>query len=73
MRWYGEFPAHLGEWKFVHLKRGNLVRQAISLALATHSGAWSADVPQINRKRDVAYDREELTNAIKEIERINRR
>ncbi len=40
----GEFPRHLSKWRFVHLRRRNIVRQAISHVLAQHTGAWRSVV-----------------------------
>lgn len=37
----GEFPKNLGQWRFVYLRRENLVRQAISGYVAKQTGQWT--------------------------------
>jgi LPS sulfotransferase NodH len=40
----GEFPSHIGDWRFMHLSRANVVRQAISLLFAALTGAYRSDL-----------------------------
>ncbi|MDP1966548.1 MAG: Stf0 family sulfotransferase [Reyranella sp.] len=40
----GEFPAHMHDWRFIHLTRANVVKQAISLHLAEKTGVWRNDL-----------------------------
>ena len=40
----GEFPANIGAWRFVHLRRRDIVKQAISHVLARHRGEWRSVV-----------------------------
>jgi LPS sulfotransferase NodH len=38
----GEFPEHSAEWKFVYLRRRNLIRQSISMEIASRTQQWHA-------------------------------
>jgi LPS sulfotransferase NodH len=38
----GEFPANIKDWRFVHLTRDNVVRQAISYVIAQVRQSWSS-------------------------------
>ena len=38
----GEFPANIDRWRFVYLRRSNLVQQAISAVIAKRTNKWTA-------------------------------
>ena len=42
----GEFPKNLSQWRFVFLRRENLVRQAISGLIAQKTGQWTKRMEQ---------------------------
>lgn len=49
----GEFPANIDRWRFVYLRRSNLVQQAISAVIAKKTNKWTA---VMEAKGSVAVD-----------------
>ena len=56
----GEFPKNLDQWRFVYLRRGNLVRQAISGFIAQRTGQWTKNMEQKGEVTDSDYSFDEL-------------
>ena len=54
----GEFPQNLDQWRFVYLRRENLVRQAISGFIAQKTGLWTSKMKQTGEvvEGDYSFD-----------------
>lgn len=63
----GEFPQNLQHWKFVHLERTNMVRQAVSLCIAELSGSWTSKMPAKREVSDADYDHARLADLVDSI------
>lgn len=56
----GEFPKNLDQWRFVYLRRENLVRQAISGAIAVKTGQWTKVMAQKGEVTDDDYSFDQI-------------
>jgi len=64
----GEFPEHLGDWKFVHLTRVDLLKQAISKVIAAETLAWqSRNLPSKTVSED-NFDAGKISRALRSSE-----
>ena len=61
----GEFPTFINDWRFVHLKWENVVRQAISKIVASRSGTWRAGKVPAAALNDADFDAEEIAAKVK--------
>jgi LPS sulfotransferase NodH len=57
---FGEIPSGVERWKFVFLRRRNLIRQAISAQVASVTRQWTADWPRAGDVRVEDYSYAEL-------------
>ncbi len=60
----GEFPNYMSEWKFIHLTRVDIVKQAISKVIAAETLAWqSRDIAL----RSVSHDEFDAAKILKAV------
>lgn len=54
----GEFPKNLHQWRFIYLRRENLVRQAISGFIAQRTGQWTKNMEKKGEvsEEDYSFD-----------------
>lgn len=60
----GEFPKNIHQWRFVYVRRGNLVRQAISGFIAQRTGQWSSDMERKGEVSDKDYSFDDLLKLV---------
>ena len=65
----GELPANLASWRFVHLRRRDIVKQAISHVLARQSGEWRSPTPGTTADR--AYDARSILALARQMIEVN--
>lgn len=68
---FGEWPKYASEWAFVHVRRHNIVGQAISLLIAEKSGAWNAASHPLKIVKMDEYDFDEISRCINNIVLVN--
>ncbi|RJE84154.1 Stf0 family sulfotransferase [Paracoccus onubensis] len=68
----GEFPKNLDPWRFVYLRRQNLVRQAISGAVARRTGQWTHVMAARSEISDDDYSFEEILRILNSANQENR-
>lgn len=68
----GEFPKNLDQWRFVYLRRENLVRQAISGAIARRTGQWTHAMTAKAQISDDDYSFEEILRLVNAASHGNR-
>jgi LPS sulfotransferase NodH len=61
----GEFPTHMDEWRFVHLTRIDVVKQAISKVIAARTLAWKSRDAAVRPVDDDEFDAAEILAAVK--------
>ncbi|MBA3810165.1 MAG: hypothetical protein H0X27_00670 [Caulobacteraceae bacterium] len=60
----GEFPDFLADWRFVHLKRLNIVKQGVSEFIALRTGAYKSSKQPIRALGVGDYDNAKILRAI---------
>lgn len=60
----GEFPKNLDKWRFVYLRRENLVRQAISGLIAQKTGQWTKQMEKKGTISEDDYSYEDIARLI---------
>lgn len=60
----GEFPKNIDQWKFVYLRRENLVRQAISGLIAVKTGQWTKSMESKGTVTEDDYSFDEILRLI---------
>jgi LPS sulfotransferase NodH len=65
--YFGEVPEFGSEWKFVFLRRQNVVRQAISMEIATATKQWTAKMPSQREIRLEDYSFDKLHKSVESI------
>ena len=60
----GEFPKNLDQWRFVYLRRENLVRQAISGFIAQRTGQWTKKMEKRGEVTDSDYSFDEIMKLV---------
>jgi dTDP-glucose pyrophosphorylase/LPS sulfotransferase NodH len=68
---YGELPAYRHEWRFVALRRHNVLQQAISLMIAEKTGIWRAEAGTTLALDDDDYDALHILRCMDAIARVN--
>lgn len=68
---YDELPAHRDEWKFVVLRRRDVLQQAVSLAIAERTGSWRSDVAAATPLRAEDYDAAHILRCMDAIARVD--
>ncbi|WJS85329.1 Stf0 family sulfotransferase [Paracoccus sp. TOH] len=68
----GEFPKNLDQWRFVYLRRENLVRQAISGAVARKTGQWTHVMAARAEVSDDDYSFDEILRILNSANQENR-
>ena len=58
------------KYRFIHLRRRDLLRQAVSFARAQQTGAWISDMPE---QADASYDRDLIAEKVEAISQGNAR
>jgi LPS sulfotransferase NodH len=61
----GEFPTFMHEWRFVHLTRVDLVKQAISKVIAAKTLAWKSRDAAARAVSEDEFDESEILAAVK--------
>ena len=56
----GEFPQNLDQWRFIYLRRENLVRQAISGFIAQKTGLWTTRMKAIGEVTEDDYSFDDI-------------
>ena len=69
----GEIPEFTSEWKFIFLRRRNVVRQAISLEIATTTEQWTAMMPARRQMTVDDYSFDSINKRLESIFRTNDR
>jgi trehalose 2-sulfotransferase len=59
-----ELPERTDVWRFVFLRRRNVVRQAISARIAVRTGQWTDAWPQQRQVTDEDYSFDEISGAV---------
>lgn len=60
----GEFPKHRAGWKFIHLTRTDLLKQAISFVIAEQSRAWQSFHSPVKEITDDDFDAKRIAGAM---------
>lgn len=68
----GEFPKNLTQWRFVYLRRENLVRQAISGFVAQRTGQWTKVMAATGSVQEDDYSFDELMKLVNAASQGNR-
>lgn len=68
----GEFPKNLGQWRFIYLRRENLVRQAISGFIARSTGQWTKVMAATREVTDDDYSFNEILKLVNAMAQGNR-
>lgn len=68
----GQFPAEFKRWKFVYLRRQNIVRQAISSVIASRTGQWTHVMKATGSVAENDYSFSAIMNAVNAIGNTNR-
>lgn len=68
----GEFPQNMSRWRFVYLRRQNLVRQAISGVIAKRTGQWTQRMTAHAQIGIKDYDFDEIMRAVEAAANGNR-
>lgn len=68
----GEFPENLEKWRFIYLRRENLVQQAISSLIAERTQQWNSAVPAKGSINVDDYDFEKILKAVNSFSNGNR-
>jgi len=67
----GEFPAHLGDWKFVFLRREDTLSQAISRIIANETLAWQSGREPTKSLTDADFDAGKIARMVQLCTRDN--
>lgn len=67
----GEIPERNDVWRFIFLKRRNVIQQAISSRIANRTGQWTMDMPKQQAIGDDDYSFEDLLNSVRSITQQN--
>ena len=59
-----EIPERNDAWRFIFLRRRNVVQQAISSRIAIRTGQWDSDMPRREEISDADYSFEELAKHV---------
>jgi len=69
----GEFPAYLEEWKFVHLTRVDVLKQAISRVIASETLTWKSRKVASKIVTDEDFDADKISKMVEETVLENQR
>ena len=67
----GEFPERKHEWRVIFLRRKNIVRQAISMRVASITGQWNSTAEPIRAVADSDYAFEAITANVDAVLKTN--
>jgi LPS sulfotransferase NodH len=59
-----ELPEHKDAWRFIHLRRSNVVRQAISSLIAAKTGQWTDRMPARREISDADYSFDKIAKSV---------
>ena len=71
LMFYDELPRFRSEWKFIVLQRRDVVRQAISLAIAERTGRWHEDAEPIGEVHVDDFDPAHILRCMDAIAQVN--
>ncbi len=61
----GEFPEHVNDWKFVHLSRNDVLKQAISSVIAVETQSWQSSKAPVKSLTDDDFDAVKISRTMK--------
>jgi len=67
----GEFPDHLDDWRFVHLRRIDTLKQAVSFVIAEQTSAWRSFIAPERALTDDDYDASRIAKRMETMSRTN--
>jgi len=62
----GEFPTHVKDWKFVHLSRTDVLKQAISGVIAVQTQSWKSSRAPAKSLTDDDFDAVEISRTMED-------